>query len=81
MENQLSLLKAELEKVYKITGIDDNLEETIRSRLMELGFVRYSEVQVIGRSNFSKCAIVQIMGTRICMDNKLLDKIRVEKYE
>ena len=81
MENQLSLLNAEFGKVYNITGIDDNLEEIIKNRLMELGFVRYSDVQVIGRSKFSKCAIVQIMGTRICMDNKLLGKIRVEKHE
>ena len=46
-----------------------------------IGFVQFAEIVVVGKSKFSGCAIVQIMGTRICVDNKLLKNIRVERYE
>jgi len=74
---QLSLLNAKLNQLYVVEKIESGLQERIEKRLLSLGIFKNSRITLIKRSKFSGAGIVFVMGSKVCLDNKILEKVIV----
>ena len=71
------MLKFKLKKYYKILGYDDKVDEKIKRRLLEFGFLIGESFYVSHNSLFGKCLIVELHGFSLAIRSDILSCLKV----
>jgi len=71
------MFKFKAKKYYKILGYDDKVDEKIKRRLLEFGFLVGDSFYVACSSPFGKCLIVELHGFSLAIRSEILAYVKV----
>lgn len=69
------LWELNVQESAQIHGLDSNLEESVKTRLHEMGFEEGQSISCTRRSKINGPMVVQLGGTALALEQKIAEQI------